>query len=382
MQFVTAKQVREGMCVAQDVRDPQGRILIARGQRIGMHHIVRMRKFGIGSLFIDERGGETVAAPQKSELRKECEKVLTNACGNLTQEFTSKKLSMDAVAIQAAIEHLLQALMKSKSPLVTLQQMEAGSDRLLQHSVNVTVLTTALGMDLRLSEPMLRDMASAMLFHDIGMVFLPEELRNKETPLTQREFEEVRTHPSAGFEHLVQSNVVSNVAANLVLRHHEFLNGMGYPQGIGGDKLSILARIASVAEVYDSLTSPRFGLPAAMPDAVISFMIANLGKLFAKEVVVALCRRIALYPVGSAVQINSGEYGVIAGLYPASPTRPVILVKADNKGRMLKEPLIVDLTADPGRSVSRSGSSIEQLVQAKETATPPVPIDLYTAGIG
>lgn len=382
MQFVPANQVREGMCVAQDICDPQGRILIARGQRIGTHHLVRMRKFGITNIFIDPSGGEAYVKPTRSELREECEKVLSEAFGNLTKEFAAKRITLNAQAIKQATDRLVDALLQAKNPLVTLLDVSGSSDRLMQHSVNVTVLATVLGIDLRVPEAMLRELAVAMLFHDIGMIFLPDGLMQKSEPLTPEELTAAQQHPHTGFEHLVGSQAISSVSANLILRHHELLNGTGYPQRIGGEKLSLLTRIASVVEAYDSLTTPRFGVPAVLPDVAVSYLLANAGKLFAKEAVVALCRRIALYPQGTAVKLNTGECGIVAGVLATAPMRPVVLVQIDHRGKPLKEPLIVDLTCDASRNVVRSAANLQLLLQTQEPETAPAPIHPVYANLG
>lgn len=381
MQFVTAREIREGMCVAEDVRDPQGRTLIARGQKIGSHHIVRLRKFRIEAVFIDPRNGEGVERPSKSELRAQCEKVLCDACAKLTQEFANKKIVLDTKAIREASDRLVDSLMNCKNPLVTLLDVSTSSDRMMQHAVNSAVLATVIGIDLRVPEPMLRDLASAMLFHDIGLIFLPENVTNP-TSLNPQHIPMLRSHPQLGIDHLVRSDAISNVSANIVLRHHEVLDGSGYPEGLTGDKLTTLIRIASVVEVYDSLTMPRFGIPAVMPDAAISYIIANTNKLFAREAVVALCHRIALYPVGSAVQLSTGEIGVVAGVLPTGPTRPVVLAQLDNKGHRFKEPIIVDLTREGGRSVVRSAPTLELLLKSREPALAPRPVDPMLASLG
>jgi HD-GYP domain-containing protein (c-di-GMP phosphodiesterase class II) len=381
MQFVAAKDIREGMCTAQDVCDSSGRILISRGQRIGDHHIIRLRKFGIGSIFIDENNGEAVAPPSRSELRDQCVQVLSSSYAKLGQEFAAKKVTLDGAAIKAASDHIIEALLKSKNPLVTLLDVSTSSDRLMQHSVNATVLATVLAIDLRVPDTMLKDLAVAMLFHDIGMIFLPEEVTQKSSQLTQSDVTTLCKHPQLGFEHLVRSEAIGGVAANIVWRHHELMDGSGYPQRLTEDKLSVLVRIATVAEVYDSLTSSRFGQPAFMPDAAISFLIGHAGKQFAKEIVLALCKHVALYPKGSAVQLNTGECGVVAGVLPTAPTRPVILVQTDNQGKPFKEPVVVDLTCDTRRAVARSAPSIAMLI-AKDG--PPVsrPVDPIYAHIG
>ena len=382
MQFVSAKNVKEGMCVAEDVRDPQGRTLIARGQKLGLHHIARLRKFQIESLFIDPNHGEAVVKPTKSELREQCEQALKSSFGQVQQEFAAKRIAIDAKAIHSAADNLIQALLRSKNPLVTLLDVSTSSDRMLQHSVNTTVLATVLAIDLYVPEPMLHDLTVAMLCHDVGMIFLPDALSQKTTPPTMEEIGLLRQHSQMGTEHLVRSEAVSAIAANIILRHHESLDGSGYPQGIGGDKLSLLMRIASVVEAYDSLTSARFGIPAVLPDVALSYLLSNIGTRFAKEVVLALCKKIALYPEGIAVQLNTGEVGVVAGTLPKAPMRPVILLHRDHRGNALKDPLVVDLSQDTRRSIMRSAINMPELLAQRDRLEAPKPPDPIYASVG
>lgn len=382
MQFVSSRDVREGMCVAEDVRDQHGRTLIARGQRLGAHHIVRLRKFGIQAVFIDPNNGEGYQKPTRSELRDECQKVLNQSFSQLTSQFAEKKIALDPKSIQSAADKLVDSLSHSRNSLITLLDVSTSTDRMMQHSVNTAVLATALGVDLHLPEPMLKDIAAAMLFHDIGMIFLPDTLTQRTTPVTPQEIPVIRKHPEMGIDHLVRSNAISNVAANIVLNHHENLDGTGYPGGVGGDKLSLLIRIANVVEIYDSLTMPRFGIPPVMPDAAITYLIMNAGRRFAKEAVIALAKRIALYPVGSAVQLSTGEYAVVAGVLPTAPTRPVVLIQQDIKGNRLKDPMVVDLVREPGRGVIRSAPNLEMLIKSREPIHEPKPIDPAYASLG
>lgn len=382
MQFVSSQNVKEGMCVAEDVRDPQGRTLIARGQRLGLHHIARLRKFHIEMLFIDPKNGEQVEKPTKSELRDQCEKALQSSFGQVQKEFAAKRIALDLKSIHSAADNLVTALMKSKSPLVTLLDVSTSSDRMMQHSVNTAVLATTLAIDLYIPEAMLHDLAVAMLCHDVGTIFLPDELVQKTTLPTPEEIALLRQHPKLGTEHLLRSAAVSSVAANIILKHHEALDGKGYPTGASGDKLSQLMRIASVVETYDSITSTRFGIPAVLPDVALSYLLSHIGTWFAKDVVLALSRKIALYPEGIAIQLNSGEVGVVAGTLPKAPMRPTVLLSMDHRGNPLKDPLIVDLSQDTRRSIMRSASTLPELMAMKDRLEAPRPPDPLYASLG
>ena len=382
MQFVASRDAREGMCVAEDVCDANGRVLIARGQRLGVHHLVRMRRFRIRSFFIDPTNGETVVKKTRADLREECQQVLGDALGQLRREFATKRVRLDAASINTATDNLLNALMKAKKPLVTLCDVSASSDRLLQHSVNVAVLGIVLAVDLRLPQDLLHDLAVALLFHDVGMIFMPDALVYASRPPTPAQVSTLEQHARLGFEHLVHSEAVSHAACGLILRHHERLDGSGYPQCALGEQLSLPARIVAVAEAYDSLTSLHLGVPAVLPDAAISHIIGRAGTQFAPDVAVALARRIALYPVGTAVQLTTGECGLVAGLLPDMPHRPIILAHTDHRGRTLPQPLIVDLTSDKDRGILRAAPTLDALKQSRRPDYTPPTIDPLYANLG
>jgi HD-GYP domain-containing protein (c-di-GMP phosphodiesterase class II) len=382
MQFVVSRHAREGMCVAEDICDSHGRVLIARGQRLGNHHLIRLRKFHIRAIFIDPARGETVVKATRSELRNQCQQTLSDACDQIRQKPAAGQAQLNTASIMAAADNLIAALKKGKKALVTLSDVGIDDDRLLQHSVSVAVLGVLIGINIRIPSEALRDLAAALLFHDIGMISLPDELLNSAQPPTSAQVSLISEHAQMGYEHLVRTGAFSEDICDLVRCHHERLDGSGYPQGLRAGKLSPLVQIMAVVETYVSLTSTRLGIPAVLPDEAISYLIRNAGTQFAPGVVAALCRRIALYPEGTAVQLNSGEYGVVAGLHPEQPHRPVVLVHLDNKGVSLKQPMIVDLTADPGRGILRSAPTLALLRQSKLPEHAPVPIDPILANLG
>ena len=361
MQLTPVKELREGQAVAREVRDGQGRILLARGQRLTASLIQRLFKFRVASVYLRDGFGESEPELVGAELRQKCAEVLSASFRSLGLLAEAKKLKLDAAAIVRASDDLITALMSNRNPLISLLDINAGSDALMQHSVSAATLAITLALDLGVTPDMLNHLGTAMLFHDIGMIFLPEPLLARTPPLSPAETAALRSHVRIGAQHLLQAGAVSSIAASLILRHHEAMDGSGYPDGIGGDKLSLLARIACAAEAYDSMTTPRPYAPALMPDAAITYMLSQAGKLFAKEVVVALCRRVALYPAGTAVQLNTGERGVVVGTLPELPMRPSIQVHFDHKGRRLPTPARIDLAREGTRFVTRSAPNLSLL---------------------
>jgi PAS domain S-box-containing protein/putative nucleotidyltransferase with HDIG domain len=134
--------------------------------------------------------------------------------------------------------------------------MEQRDPYTVGHQKNVAYLSVAIAHELGLSEERIKCLETAALTHDIGKIGIPSEILNKPTKLTSLEFELIKTHAQAGYEILKQVDFPGPVA-QIVLEHHERLNGSGYPKGLQGQAIRLETRILSVADVVDAMTSLR-----------------------------------------------------------------------------------------------------------------------------
>ncbi|HLJ54707.1 MAG TPA: HD domain-containing phosphohydrolase, partial [Chthonomonadaceae bacterium] len=202
MLFVTSSQVTEGMCVAEDVVDHGGRMLISRGQRIGPEHLKRLHKFGIQSLFIDQNRGEKPKPVGKSSLRKQCESVLNTICCRFTSGGSPPP--PDPGEIRAAADALVTSLVKAGKSIVSLSG-SAEDEQLTHHSINVAALAVALAIDLRLPRQMLMEIGSAMLLHDVGFMLLPHELYHRTEPPSRSEARQLKAHTVLGYDFVLKT---------------------------------------------------------------------------------------------------------------------------------------------------------------------------------
>jgi putative two-component system response regulator len=124
------------------------------------------------------------------------------------------------------------------------------------HSRRVRAYSLRLGRALGLDDRQLRELSLAAKLHDIGKVGVPEAILNKPGPLNPAECEEVRKHPIIG-ERILHSIVRNRTVLAAIRGHHERIDGNGYPDGLKGAKIPLLARVITVADCYDALTSAR-----------------------------------------------------------------------------------------------------------------------------
>ena len=124
------------------------------------------------------------------------------------------------------------------------------------HSVRVAGYAAATGRELELPEEKISNLYMSALLHDIGKLFIPPAILYKAETLNNEELEIIKGHPAAGCEVLMQVERYG-VYSDIVLHHHEFFNGRGYPEGQSGAGIPILSRIIAVADAYEAMTSER-----------------------------------------------------------------------------------------------------------------------------
>lgn len=125
------------------------------------------------------------------------------------------------------------------------------------HSINVCVYSLSLGSYLKLEEKVLAELGTAALLHDLGKSKVNNEITNKKGRLTTAEFEQMKLHPSYGYEIALKIGIKDPRILDGIRHHHEKLDGSGYPDRIKGKNITLFARIISICDVFDALSTKR-----------------------------------------------------------------------------------------------------------------------------
>ena len=134
--------------------------------------------------------------------------------------------------------------------------LEARDDNTSSHSLNVTRYSMMLGEHLGLDEDELRALSQGALLHDLGKIGIPDNILKKPGDLDEAEFEIIKTHPMMTSE-ILDSLETSDLFAAIARSHHERWDGTGYPDGLFGEDIPLLARIVAIADAWDAMTSNR-----------------------------------------------------------------------------------------------------------------------------
>ena len=219
------------------------------------------------------------------------------------------------------------------------------------HSINVAILATLIALEIGYQGKYLRNLCLGALLHDLGKLMVSVTILQKPSGLTPKEFEIVKQHPIQGQQMLKNVGVPPEVL-QAIRQHHERWNGHGYPDGLIKRGIHSSAQIVAVADVFDALTADRPYRKALPPYHALEMIVAGSGTDFAPDVVHAFKGSLVLYPENSIVTLNTGEIGIVIAVPSNNPTRPLVRILFDEKGKYINYEKVIDLLQDLTRFVN------------------------------
>jgi len=231
----------------------------------------------------------------------------------------------------------------------------------LNHSLNVCVLSIALGRRLGLDRKELVDLGISAFFHDFGKLDTPKEILEKPAKLDEREREIIEKHPYQGAGKLVRFKEFAGLplqAIHVAMEHHIKEDLTGYPRYLWRQSVNLFSKIVKIADFFDAVTTQRvYRTRHFTRDEALTLMLAQSGKEFHPLLLKEFVKMMGVYPVGSLVALNTGELGIVIENNPETAflLRPIVKLITDPAGYKI-DGETVDLSAvDPGRQAfSRS----------------------------
>ncbi len=341
----------------------------------------RLRGSGVPAVWIDDALGEDVVLPGSfveadAALRAAATPAAAPA-NDLPPAFPSSPVSLRDELVQAAaickksraavmqmfaearmgkavdteqclplVADIADSVFRNPGALVSLARLKTADDYSYMHSLAVCALMVSLARTLGMHDADCREAGLAGLLHDLGKAVMPLAVLNKPGRLTDDEYAIMKTHPVRGHEMLLEARGAPAAALEVCLHHHERPDGRGYPHGLAGDGLSLLARMGAVCDVYDAITSNRPYKAGWDPAQSIALMASWQGQ-FDPSVFKAFVRSLGIYPTGSLVRLASGKLAVVIEQNEKSLTAPIVKVFFSLTSHMGVPPRRLDL-ALPG----------------------------------
>ena len=250
----------------------------------------------------------------------------------------------ESKAVKGVIDEMTELVFSDTNAVIGLTMIKNYDNYLYNHSVNVSILSLALGKFMKSDEEDLRRLGVASLLHDIGKTGVSEDIIRKPGGLSSEEWEKVKEHPVMGSKITQKMQGIDELICRVIIEHHVRFDRSGYPK-VESPTLHPLSLMVSVADAYDALTTLRVYQKPCQPSEAVKILKGLSGKHFDPKTVSSFESMIGIYPVGTMVRLSTGEVAVVTKVHPEGTALPVVKVAYDNDGKEVETPYELDLEA-------------------------------------
>ena len=311
--------------------------LLSEGTRLKKEYIPKLLELGITKVYIQEN--ETNL--ERLEILKEEVNIM---CKEKVQQIISKHTyhrTDDMIEIGKTADNIISTMMQEENIIEQIFDIKERSADIYEHSISTCSLATLIALKMCLPKDVVYNISVGCLLHDLGIRYIGFDFDHTDfSHISESDMEEYKKHPIYGYTAVKTEDWLSKESKDIILYHHERMNGSGYP--LHNSMLSVETKIASLCDFFDESIC-GIGCEQMKVYEVVEYLKSSKGIIFDEKIVDVLLEFVAVYPVGSKVMTNEGEIGLIIHQNKGFPERPALKVITDKDGKEPEQLLIKDL---------------------------------------
>lgn len=311
-------------------------IILPEGSIIRVDYIDKLRELGIEEVCVYEQEEININHILKSDIECSIKEKVKEILEKHTYRHNGNLEELSKTA-----DNIISVILEQDQVIERVFDIKQRNADIYEHSISVcsTAILTALKMKLPVES--IHDIGVACLLHDIGLRYQTNNFSDKSLEeMSEYEISEYKKHPVYGYSILQEEDWLSAASKNIILYHHERINGSGYP--LRTRELPLECRIVNVCDAFDELIC-GIGYRRIKVHEAIEYMKFYRGKKFDAKVVDVFLNFTAVYPVGTHVLTNEGETGVVVGQNKDFQDRPILRIIRDKDGNTVNKEIIKDL---------------------------------------
>lgn len=318
--------------LARSVMTLQYQVLLSEGTPLREEYIDKLKQLDIKEVYIEDEHLDTRSVVI---LREEIEESVKSKVKDILEKHTYSHNETLVELCQTA-DRIITNILKENEVVEKIYDIKERSSDIYEHSISICSLSTIVALKMGLSPEKVHDIGVSCLLHDIGLRYLTIKYENQDLEqLSGPEYTEYKKHPVYGYSALRNERWISEASKNMILYHHERLDGSGYP--LRASEIPLECRIIQVCDAFDEMIC-GIGCKRTKVYEAIEYLKVYKDIKFDGNIVDIFLEFTAVYPAGSKVKTNEGEIGIVLYQNQHFPDRPVIRIVSD---RMHKEVNII-----------------------------------------
>lgn len=324
--------------LANSVMTNDYNVLLSEGTLLQQDYIKKLKELNIKEVYIwDERDAESVVI-----LKEDLEETFKSKVKDILEKHTYCH-NEELIELSHTADHIIKNILEEEEVVSRIYDIRERSSDIYEHSISICSLATVVALRMDLSRELVYDIGVGCLLHDIGLRYLTIDYTDHNIEdLSELECSEYKKHPVYGYSALQSENWISNISKNMILYHHERIDGSGYP--LKATDIPLECRIIQVCDAFDEMIC-GIGCERTKVYEAVEYLKNFKDIKFDGRIVDVFLEFTAVYPAGTYVRTNEGEIGIVLRQNKQFPGRPVIRVIKDKDGNavdIIKDMLVVN----------------------------------------
>jgi len=312
--------------LAKDAMTLEYKILLSAGTPLKPEYIEKLKELNVREVYVRENAPDT---KEVVILKEEVEESFRSKVKNILEKHTYSH-NENLMELCQTADTIISNILEEEEVVEKIYDIKERSSDIYEHSINLCSLATIVALKMGLLQETVHDIGVSCLLHDLGLRYLAIPYENQNlSELTELECAEYKKHPIYGYSTLRDENWISEASKNMILYHHERLDGSGYP--LKTKDISQESRIIGICDAFDEMIC-GIGCDRMKVYEAVKYLRDNKDIKFEGKIVDILLEFTAVYPAGTVVKTSEGETGIVLYQNKRYPDRPVIRITKDRNG--------------------------------------------------
>lgn len=321
MRRIQTEQITGREILAKDIYSGNGVIIIAEGTKLKLEYRTKLQDLHITDIFIEDEISEDISEDNFTDEKicDKCSETLKNTIERFSYASRNEKSNLLEIA-----EGVMQSVLERKEVLYNVSVVRRTDQKLSDHCLSVAALSILTAIHAGFSETEVKDIAVGALLHDIGFINLHSDYQDVILEEADEETQkEIKRHVVYGYMNVEKQEWLSSVSKDIILYHHERMDGSGYPFRLVGDRIKREVRLVSICDAFDNMIYGTLEKKMKVYEAM-ECILGLAGTKFDIGYAQTFVQSVAAYPIGSIVVTNTGATCIVIRQNNSAPTRPVL----------------------------------------------------------